>query len=84
MKNIKTSHILFSLALIAVLTLAAIPAAPAYALSASATNPMIAANQVSAPALASNGVIVCRTVIRWHNGHRVAVRLCHRVEKPAS
>ena len=82
MNKIKTSHILFSLALIAALTLAAVPA-PAYALSASASSsPLIAANQASAPALAANGIWVCRTVIVWHNGHRIAVRRCHRVEKP--
>jgi hypothetical protein len=44
---------------------------------------VIAANQGSAPALASNGILVCRTVIEWRNGHRVVVRRCHRVEKPA-
>jgi hypothetical protein len=84
MKNIKTFHILFSLALIAALTLAAIPAAPAYALSASATNPMIAANQVSATALVANGIVVCRTIIEWRHGHRIVIRRCHKVTKPAS
>jgi hypothetical protein len=84
MNKIKTSHILFSLALIAVLALAVVPAAPVYALSASATNPVIAANQGSASALAPNGIVVCKTIIEWHNGHRVAVRRCHKVEKTAS
>jgi hypothetical protein len=83
MNKIKTSHILFSLALIVALTLAAVPAAPAYALSASATNPVIAANQGSAPILAPNSVLVCRTIIEWRNGHRVVVRRCHKVTKPA-
>jgi hypothetical protein len=84
MNKIKTSHILFSLALIAALALAAVPVAPAFALSASAANPMIAANQSSAPVLASNVIVVCRTVIEWRHGHRIVVRRCHKVVKPVS
>jgi hypothetical protein len=87
MKTIKISHILFSLAVIGALVLAAIPAAPAFALSASAANTLSAEKQLSAPApnadLASSGALVCRSVVRWHNGHRIVVRVCHRVANPA-
>jgi hypothetical protein len=83
MKKIKLSHILFSLAVIAALTLAAVPA-PAYALSASTvTNTVITANQTNSPALVSNNILVCRVVIEWRHGHRIAVRRCHKVVKPA-
>jgi hypothetical protein len=85
MKKIKFSHILFSLALIAALTLAAVPAAPVYALSASAAaSTVITANQANSPALVSNNILVCRIVIEWRHGHRIAVRRCHKVVKPAA
>jgi hypothetical protein len=83
MKKIKVSHLLFSLALIAALILAVVPSAPAYALSASSGHATIVENQMNAPALASNTILVCRTVIEWHHGHRVVVRRCHKVTKPS-
>jgi len=80
MKNIKISHILFSLALIAALGLAALPMAPAHALSAgSSAAPALVANQYAAPTLVSPNVLVCRSIIVWRHGHRVVVRRCHRV-----
>jgi hypothetical protein len=84
MNKTQTSHILFSLALIAALALAAVPAAPAFALSASsATSPAIAASQNNAPALAPSSILVCRSFIEWRNGHRIVVRRCHKVTKPS-
>jgi len=83
MNKIKFSHVLFSLALIAVLTLAAVPA-PAYALSISSTNTVAATYQNNTPVLASNGILVCRTIIEWHKGHRIVVRRCHKVQKSAA
>lgn len=81
MKNIKLSHVLFSLALIAALGLAMVPAAPVHALSVSAasTNPTLAVGQAQAPALLAPNALVCRTVIVWRHGHRIAIRRCHRV-----
>ena len=84
MNKIKFSHVLFSLALIAALTLAVVPAAPAYALSASSTNTAIATYQSNTPVLAPNGILVCRTIIEWHKGHRIVVRRCHKVQKSAA
>jgi hypothetical protein len=81
MKKIKVSHLLFGLTLLAVLILAAVPA-PAYALSASGGQPAQIASHFTAPALAPDSILVCKTVIEWHNGHRVAIRRCHRVTKP--
>lgn len=79
MKPIKPSHILFSLAVISALVLAAIPSAPAYALSAPASDQTsISAVDADAPANA----VVCRKVVKWRDGHRVTVRLCHRVHPP--
>ena len=83
MNKIKFSHILFSLALIAALTLAAAPA-PAYALSASSTNTVAATYQSNTPVLAPNSILVCRTIIEWHKGHRIVVRRCHKVQKSAA
>ena len=81
MKTIKLSHVLFSIAVVTALVLAAIPAAPAYALSSSATQTSIAAADNVSPALSAS-VIVCRRVVIWHNGHRIVVRVCHRVHRP--
>jgi len=81
MKTIKLTQVLFSLAVVAALVLAAIPATPAYALSDSSTVTSIAAADNDSTALTA-GAIVCRSVIRWRNGHRVVVRVCHRVHRP--
>lgn len=87
MKTIKISHVLFSLAVIGALALAAVPVAPAFALSASNANTASAGMQLSAPApavdLTSGGVLACRRIVRWHNGHRFVIRVCHRVASPA-
>ena len=82
MKNIKLSHILFSLALIAALALAAVPA-PAYAMSASgsgSSSPVFQAGGtfLSPVSISANGV-VCHRVIIWRNGIRRVYWLCHRV-----
>ena len=79
MKPVKPSHLLFSLAVIAALVLAAIPAAPAYALTAPASDQTsISTTGDESPANA----IVCRKVTKWRDGHRVTVRVCHRVHPP--
>jgi hypothetical protein len=79
MKPVKLSHLLFSLAVISALVLAAIPVAPAYALTASASDQTsISAAGADAPANA----MVCRSVVKWRNGHRIVVRVCHRVRPP--
>jgi hypothetical protein len=85
MNKIKLPHILFSLALVAALALTVVPMAPAYALSGTTTNTGMTANQVNAPLLSSDtGVLVCRSIVIWRNGHRIVVRRCHKVTKPAS
>jgi hypothetical protein len=79
MKPIKLFHFLFSLAVIGALVMAAIPAAPAYALTASASDQAsISAAGDDAPAAA----IVCKKVTKWRDGHRITVRVCHRVHPP--
>ena len=80
MNKIKLSHIVFSLALIAALAATSIPTAPAYALSNSSAHVVVAEKQ--AAALGNN--IVCKSVTYWRNGHRVVVRVCHKVTKPES
>lgn len=76
MKPVKLSHLLFSLAVIAALVMAAVPAAPAYALSGSASDQTsISAAGDDSPANA----IVCKKVTKWRDGHRITVRVCHRV-----
>ena len=81
MKTIKLSHVLFSIAVVTALVLAAIPAAPVYALSSSATQTSLAATDNVSPTLTAS-VIVCRSVVRWYHGHRIVVRVCHRVHRP--
>ena len=81
MKKIKFFHILFSLALIAALALAVVPMVPAHALSnLTANTVMTSANQVLTP---NNGV-VCKSFTVWRNGHRIVVRVCHKIKKPSS
>jgi hypothetical protein len=88
MKNIKLSHLIFSLALIAALTVAAVPA-PVHALAGSSAsaasiagaNTGIVASQSSVTA-ASRTVWVCRPVVVWRHGHRFVLRQCHRVVRP--
>ncbi|MBV6402033.1 MAG: hypothetical protein CNIPEHKO_02337 [Anaerolineales bacterium] len=79
MKNIKLSHLLFSLAVIAALVMAAVPAAPAYAMAPEATQTSLtAAHAVSAAIV---GVVVCRNKVIWRDGHRVTIRVCKVVHR---
>jgi hypothetical protein len=78
MKPVKLSQLLFSLAVISALVMAAIPTAPAYALSAYASasdQTSISAAGADAPANA----VVCKSVVKWRDGHRILVRVCRRV-----
>ena len=76
MKTLKLSHLLFSLSVIAALMLAAFPSAPAHALgNSSAGATTLSANANGSPA----AVIVCKSVVKWRDGHRIVVRVCHRV-----
>jgi hypothetical protein len=79
MKPVRLTHVLFSLAMIGALVLAAIPAAPAYALTAPGSDETsISAAGADSPA----SKVVCRSVVKWRNGHRITVRVCHRVPSP--
>ena len=80
MNKIKFSHIVFGLALIALLVAASVPMAPAYALSNSSVHAVVAEKQSDT----LNNNIVCKSVTYWRNGHRVVVRICHKVTKPDS
>ena len=83
MSKTRLFQILFSLAVIAALTLAIAPA-PVYALSATSTHAAASGStlhQVNAPVLPPN-VLVCRTVVVRHNGHITLVRRCYRVDRP--
>lgn len=80
MKTTKLSHVLFVLAVIAALMLAAVPMAPVHAMSASAdtqTTSVAAADGSSSTLTA--GAVVCVWRTFWRNGHWVRVRVCHRV-----
>lgn len=82
MNTIKLSQMLFSLAVIAALVMAAIPAAPVYALSNSASQTTsIAAADNDSTALTA-GAVVCRTKVVWRDGKRISIRVCHRVHRP--
>ncbi len=80
MKTNKLPYVLFSLAMIAALVFAAIPLAPAHAMSASSTGTSISAT--ASGASVHGNVLVCRDVIKWIHGHRISVRVCHWVHKP--
>ena len=83
MKTIKLPHLLFSLAVIAALVMAAIPAAPAYALSDSAPQAVsLTASDGASAVLTATSAVVCRTKIIWRDGHRVSIRVCKRVHRP--
>lgn len=85
MKTIKLSHLLFSLAVIAALVAAAIPAAPAYALTDSAPQAVsLTASDGASAVLTATSAIVCRTKVIWRDGHRVSIRVCKRVHRPGS
>lgn len=82
MKTTKLSYLLFSLAMVTALVLAALPVAPAHALSASPVqqSASMSAADNNSPVLTA-GVVICRTRIVWRHGHRIAVRVCHRVHR---
>ena len=82
MKTTKLSYLLFSLAMVTALVLTAIPVAPAHALSDSALqqNTSIQAAVNNSPVLTAS-IVVCRTRIIWRHGHRIAVRVCHKVHR---
>ena len=82
MKTTRVSHLLFSLAVVAALVLAAIPMAPVHAMSSSPSAQVatLSAADDSAAAVAPSAVI-CRSITFWRHGHRVTVRVCHRVPR---
>lgn len=85
MKTIKLSHLLFSLAVIAALVAAAIPAAPAYALSDSALQAVsLTASDGASAVLTATSAVVCFKKVVWRDGHRVTIRVCKRVHRPDS
>ena len=82
MKTTKLTHVLFSLAVIAALMLAAIPMAPAHAMSDTAgqqTTGAAATDSSSVLTASTATTVVCRSWTVWRDGHRVTVRVCHRV-----
>ena len=81
MKTTKLSHVLFSFALIAALVLAAVPMAPAYAMSTSSTGTASISGTINPSAVVTAGAVVCRSITFWRNGHRITVRVCHRVHQ---
>lgn len=82
MKTIKLSHLLFSLAVIAALVMAAIPAAPAYAMAPDSTpTSLTAAHAGQVVSAAVVGVVVCRNKVIWRDGHRISIRVCKVVHR---
>jgi hypothetical protein len=79
MKTIKLPQILFSLAMIAVIVFAALPVSSAHALSNSATTPSLTSAHVDEAGAVVGNIIVCKNVTVWRNGHRITLRVCHRV-----
>lgn len=79
MKRTKLSHILFSLAVVAALILAAVPIMPAHALSSSSTGSTSISPTAGQVTVVASGAVVCRSITFWRNGHRITVRVCHRV-----
>jgi hypothetical protein len=79
MKTIKLPQILFSLAMIAVIVFAALPVSSAHALSNSSTTPVLASASAGGAGAVIGNIVVCKNVTVWRNGHRVTVRVCHRV-----
>jgi len=82
MKTTKLSHVFFVFAVIAALVLAAVPITPAHALS---TSPAAQGTSITSTAQSSlapaASVLVCRSATFWRHGHRITVRVCHRVHK---
>ena len=81
MKTIKLSYVLFSFALIAALMLSAVPMAPAHAMSASPAQTTSLTAASSSGATLTSGVVVCRSRTVWRHGHRITLRVCHRVPR---
>lgn len=73
MKTNKFFNLFFSLVMIAALIVAAVPAVSAHALTPSQT-------QISSTSAAPDAVVCVRKTV-WHNGHRVVIRVCHKVHK---
>ena len=80
MKTNNLTYVLFSLAIIAALFAAAIPMAPVHAMSASSATTTISSNADTSVVNA----LVCRHVVKWVHGHRISVRVCHKVDKPGA
>jgi monoamine oxidase len=80
MKTTKLTHILFSLAVIAALVLAAVPVAPAHAMGISPSTQATSLSATSGQASASvAGAVVCHSLHVWRHHHWVTIRVCHRV-----
>ena len=82
MNRNKLTYILFSLAVIAALLIAAVPA-PVFALSGTTTPSAAAGVQLTADLPSTPSYIGCRSVGFWRLGHWVVIRLCHRGPNPA-
>ncbi len=81
MKTTKLSYLLFSLAMVTALVLAAIPVSPAHALSASAVPQSTSITADNHSSVLTAGIVVCKTRIVWRHGHRIAIRVCHKVPR---
>jgi hypothetical protein len=84
MSKTRFLQILFSLVVIAALTLA-IASAPVYALSSSPAHAPTSGNvvnQVSAPVLPPS-ILICRIVVVRHDGHIIKVWRCHKIVAPS-
>jgi hypothetical protein len=79
MKTNKLPQVLFGLALIAVIVFAAFPVSSAHALSNTSTSPVLSSTLAGTAGTAVGNTVVCKNVTVWRNGHRVTVRVCHRV-----
>jgi hypothetical protein len=82
MNRIKLTYILFSLAVIAALVIAAVPA-PVFALSGAPAVSASSNAQLTAGVPTTGSVLICRSVGFWRFGHWVVIRLCHRGPNPA-
>ena len=82
MKTIKLSSVLFSFVVIAALMLAAVPMAPAHAMTISSTQTTgLSATTGSHTTVLTSGALVCRSIAVWRHGHRIRLRVCHRVPR---
>ncbi len=81
MKTTKLSYLLFSLAMVTALVLAAIPVSPAHALSASAASQSTSIAADNPSTVLTAGIVVCKDRIVWRHGHRIAIRVCHKIPR---